>query len=719
MSGIVKIIKNINEPIPKYLIIFIFYVFISLIFFGAPVLKHISEYYIGGGIDPAQYIWSFEWVKYSVLRLKNPLISPFMWTPYGYNLTGSTFVLGAALLFIPVTLIIGPVASYNIAMILLPALAAFSMFILIKHIVKRIMPSIVSGYIFGFSTYMVNQMSSHMHLVLVFLIPLFIYLSILKIENNISPKKFVILFAAMLIFQFMFSMEIFATFTLFGFISFLLFYFINPQNLKNKIFKVLKYIGVSYLLALIILSPYLYYYFIQGRFDVVNFAPADFSSNLLNFFIPSRYNLIGGKFFNFISKTFDTHGWIFDQDAYIGLPLIFLTAFYFYKEFHKPLVKALAYLLLIVAVFSMGPTLHIYKYSVMPMPYKPFVVLPLIRHALPARFMLYGFVILAIIVSFFLKNDFNSKFKINAGLKYLVVLFGIAFLIPSFSYKGRYTKPNVPVFFKHANYEKIIKKGKNVLIIPYGYNGLTDYYQAIDGLYYKTASGYLGATPSYVSGYAIVHTLYTAEPIPFAKKELFYFLSKNNIKEVILIPPVKNYYLNLFGNLKTKSLLYKYKGVYIYNVPESVNKYENINIKITKPILKEYYFNTILRGVKMFVEQNHNYKNISPETLEKFGYIPKFFGKTDKSGNFKKYFTNEDSWVGPFYKDMGIGIGIGGSYKNLELIIKKYKKYAKEVFFPYPLVYNNSKRGNGLLLLIFDKAALNAIPENLYSKHLK
>ena len=117
----------------------------------------------------------------------------------------------------------------------------------------------------------------------------------------------------------------------------------------------------------------------------------------------------------------------------------------------------------------------------------------------------------------------------------------------------------------------------------------------------------------------------------------------------------------------------------------------------------------------MFIEQNHNYKNISPETLEKFGYIPKFFGKTNKNGNFKKYFANRDAWIGPFSKD--IGIGIGGSYKNLELIIKKYKKYAKEVFFPYPLVYNNSKRGNGLLLLIFDKAALNAIPENLYLKH--
>lgn len=164
-----------------------FYVLLSVLFFGYPALTYISKYYIGGGIDPTQYIWSFEWIKYCILHLKNPFYTSFMWSPHGFNLTGSTAVIGAAFLAAPLTLLIGPVASYNIVMILLPALAAFSMFILLKLITGKIVPSILGGYVFGFSTYMINQMSSHMHLVLVFLIPLMFYLFLLKTKNYNEP----------------------------------------------------------------------------------------------------------------------------------------------------------------------------------------------------------------------------------------------------------------------------------------------------------------------------------------------------------------------------------------------------------------------------------------------------------------------------------------------------------------------------------------------------
>ncbi len=714
---------------PRYILIIsvsIFYTLLSIFFFGYPVLTHITNYYIGGGIDPAQYIWSFEWVKYCVLHLKNPLSTPFMWSPLNFNLTGSTAVLGIAFLFTPLTILLGPVESSNIAMILLPAMASLTMFVLLKFLTGKILPSILGGYIFGFSTYMINQMSSHMHLVPVFLIPLFIYLFLLKTRNLISPGKFIILFTLMLVFQFLFSLEIFATFTFFGFISFLIFYFIcgktqtqsltenlkindvNTNSLKLELLKTLKMVIISYIIAAVVLSPYLYSYFLYGRFNVVHFAPADFSSNLLNFFIPSRYTLLGGRFFNFISKKFDSYDYVFDQDAYIGIPFIAIIIFYFYKNYRKPAIKALFYCFLIITVFSIGPTLHIYKYSIMPMPYKPFVVVPLIKHALPARFMLYSFFILSIITALFLSKSnsfYNETHDIHgSALKYAAVLLGIAFLLPSFNYGGRYTNPNVPSFFNYS-YKKFIEKGENILIIPYGYNGLTDYYQAIDNLYYKTASGYLGATPAYFSNYPVVHTFYKAEPIPFSKAELCNFLYKNRVGKIIIVPPANRYYFKLFEKLNEKPLYVG--GVYVFGVPQSiVSKYKNLKIKITKPILKEYYFDLLLGGAAKFTKK-HNPKTISPELLEKLGYIPRFFGTANKKGKFSRYYTAQDSWIGPFLN--AGAIGIGGSYKNISLIIKKYKKYAIKIYFPYPLVYNNSKEGNGLLLMVFNTVSLKKL----------
>ncbi len=781
----------------KNLFVFIFYLLLSVLFFGYPVLSHISTYYIGGGVDPTQYIWSFEWVKYCLFHFKNPFYTDFMWAPHGFDLTGSTAVFGSAFLSLPLTILFGPVASYNIVMILLPALAAFSMFILLKHIVTttRFFPAILGGYIFGFSSYMINQMSSHMHLVLVFLVPLMVYLFLLKIENRITNLKFISLFTVMLVFQFLFSLEIFATFTFFGFIALIIFHLIynkkKPNNnnnindiinntnnannankskdnyddddknkdLKLRMAKTLKSTVLSYIIAGILLSPYLYLFFIQGRFNVVHFAPADFSSNLLNFFVPSKYTMLGGKFFTFLSDKFDARDYVFDQDAYLGLPFIGILIFYFYKNVFKPFVKALMYSFLTIVVFSIGPTLHIYKYSIMPMPYKPFIVVPLIKHALPARFMLYAFFVLGIIVALFLNEPFKNSLKnkkLNAKLnaiKYASVLLGILFILPPLSFSGRYTNPNLPVFFvnnTYNNYKKFIKKGSNVLIIPFGYNGLSLYYQAIDGMYYKTAGGYLGATPSYFSKYAIIHTFYHAEPIPYSKMELANFLYKHNVKDVILVPPVNRYYFRLFGKIKINKNLYK-SGVYVYPVSLSaISKYKTLNVKITKPILKAYYFSLLLKGaVKLVKEniQNLNIKNIklSPEFLEKHGYIPNFFGisKNINESGFAKYYTAQDSWIGPFPlngkydkitdgitnlnsglaaggnigsdvkshidADIGIGIGIGGSYKNLRLIFKKYARYAKKIYFPYPSKYDGSKTGNGLLLMVFSVKNLESI----------
>ena len=751
----------------KNLVVFIFYLLISVFFFGYPVLEHISKYYIGGGVDPTQYIWSFEWAKYCLLHFKNPLYTNFMWAPRGFNLTGSTAVFGAAFLSLPLTTLFGPVASYNTVMILLPALAAFSMFILLKHIIElntaelaavenpmRLFPAIIGGYIFGFSSYMINQMSSHMHLVLVFLIPLMVYLFLLKIENRITNLKFISLFAVMLILQFLFSLEIFATFTFFGFISLIIFHLIYNKNKfrnankKVRILKALKSAVISYIIAAAVLSPYLYLFFIQGRFNVVHFAPADFSSNLLNFFIPSKYTMLGGKFFTFLSDKFDARDYVFDQDAYLGLPFIGILIFYFYKNGSKLLTKALMYTFLTIAVFSIGPTLHIYKYSIMPMPYKPFVVVPLIKHALPARFMLYAFFVLGIITALFLSEQLKDR-TLNS-IKYASVLLGIMFILPPLNFSGRYTKPYIPSFFacntgnkNCGNYKKFIKKDSNVLIIPFGYNGLSLYYQAIDGMYYKTAGGYLGATPSYFSKYPIVHSFYHAEPIPYSKMELANFLYRHKVKKIILIPPINKYYFKLFGKITPdKKPVYK-NGVYVYSVsPKVISKYKTLKIKITKPILKEYYFGLLLKGAIKFIKVNisknkyksrhnnkYNNKNkkknemkngngnkleyekickkISPEFLEKYGYIPKFFGVSKKP-----YYTAQDSRIGPFGNaktGINIGIGIGGSYKNLRLVFKKYAKYAKKIYFPYPLPYNGSKSGNGLLLMVFNVDNLKSL----------
>jgi hypothetical protein len=66
-------------------------------------------------------------------------------------------VPGLALLFAPLTLIAGPIASYNVAAILMPALAAWTAFLLCRYLTHAVWPSLVAGYLFGFSLFALHH----------------------------------------------------------------------------------------------------------------------------------------------------------------------------------------------------------------------------------------------------------------------------------------------------------------------------------------------------------------------------------------------------------------------------------------------------------------------------------------------------------------------------------------------------------------------------------
>src|SRR5438093_9249758 len=101
---------------------------------------------------------------------------PFAWhafyARYGINLAWATSVPWLAIPFAPLTWLFGPVASYNVAALLLPAAAAWTAFLLCRYLTGALWPSLVGGYLFGFSAYVVAQSLGHPHMASVFLLPL-------------------------------------------------------------------------------------------------------------------------------------------------------------------------------------------------------------------------------------------------------------------------------------------------------------------------------------------------------------------------------------------------------------------------------------------------------------------------------------------------------------------------------------------------------------------
>ena len=159
-------------------------------------------------------MWFFNWWRFAFAHGLNPFITDWVWAPLGINLTWTTCQPLLSILTIPLQLTLGEPATYNIVVALALPLAAFSAFLLCHRVTGAFWPSVVGGYLFGFSPYMLGQVLTHLDLVSVFPVPLIALLTLKRLDAEISARRFTILLAALLTILFLSFPELFATVTI-------------------------------------------------------------------------------------------------------------------------------------------------------------------------------------------------------------------------------------------------------------------------------------------------------------------------------------------------------------------------------------------------------------------------------------------------------------------------------------------------------------------------
>ena len=134
------------------------YGLLAFCFWGIGPLVEGGSQYVGVFDDPQIPIWSFAWWLHAIEHGSNPLYTHEIWAPSGVDLAWVNTVPPVAVLFAPLTWLLGPVPSYDIAAVLLPAVAAWSAYLLCRHLTGgRFWPSLVGGYLFGFSSYVLGH----------------------------------------------------------------------------------------------------------------------------------------------------------------------------------------------------------------------------------------------------------------------------------------------------------------------------------------------------------------------------------------------------------------------------------------------------------------------------------------------------------------------------------------------------------------------------------
>src|ERR1700683_5549924 len=184
------------------------------IYFAAAVLlldrglRGHPGYMIGRDSDPGVHMWFFNWWRFVIAHRLNPFITDWVWTPLGMNLAWTTCVPLPSLISIPLQVTIGEPATYNIIVTPMLPLAAFAAFLLCRRVTGgAFWPSVLGGYIFGFSPYMLGQVLAHLVLILIFPVPLIALLTLKRLDGEISALRYAIALAVLLIVQFLCSVE--------------------------------------------------------------------------------------------------------------------------------------------------------------------------------------------------------------------------------------------------------------------------------------------------------------------------------------------------------------------------------------------------------------------------------------------------------------------------------------------------------------------------------
>lgn len=526
-----------NAPVAKpalsralaHLAPLLIYVALSLCYFG--MRQSWTLRYQGEGNDPVSFVWYLHWWPFAIEHHLNPFLSYYVWHPDGVNLSWTTSIPLVALLLWPVTATLGPVMAFNVATVMAPALAAWTAFLLAIYLSRRWLPALFAGYFFGFSSYELGQLLGHLNLALIFLVPVAVLLCVARMRGDLQRRTFVPALAIVLAAQWGMSTEVLASLCVLGGMTWWIFLLFTKPSDREPLWRLAGDIALAAPMALCLTSPFLIY-LARGMTHGQPFhtSPTAFSTDPLNFLLPTRVTLIGQA---------AAAGWVekfagnaSEQGAYLGWPLIVAMIWYLRDHHRHSMTKALLVTMCAIAIMSLGPRLQIAQHLTwIRLPWHLFMKTPLIGQALPMRFTMYVALCASLFMAFWLSDAKTSQqWVTRLGV---ALLAAIALLPDPAAFAGT-PWPALP-FFQASHVQLALGKDANVLILPFSDQGPGMGWQVDAAMTFTQAAGYLGPDPGQEDG-TTLEELRHGELSPDFKNHLMAFCSSHNVDYILITP---------------------------------------------------------------------------------------------------------------------------------------------------------------------------------------
>ena len=457
---------------------------------------------------------------------------------------------GPSLLLAPITLAFGPAVTWNIIQLASPALSAWTAFLLCRHVTSRTAPSLVGGYIFGFSPYMLTHLTGGPYLALVPLLPLFVLLVLRRLEGSIGSRAFVAWTAVAMIAQFSISSEVLATATLFGAITLALAFALLPER-RAALVDVVKLLIGALAVTVVVVSPYLLYFEFGHHYPP---GATFFSADLTSFVIPP--SLVA------LSHHHGAPAIGSSTESYLGVPLLLLIGWFIWQGRRSRVTWVIAGSLLIAVIFALGATLFVHGHKTgIHGPWWLLKHLPVLRYAIPVRFAVFYVLPAALMVALLLSR---WSLRQPAGVAaWALAAVAVAFIVPNVGSSSFDTRIADPPFFASGAYKAYLHPSDNVLTIPAW--GPNERWQANTGFRFNLSDGYAGNPfPPSFTRYPAWNMFLTGRLTPDYAAQLRRYVHDKLVTAVVVDRSVPGPWTKLFGSLGVRPV--STGGVLVYRL---------------------------------------------------------------------------------------------------------------------------------------------------------
>jgi hypothetical protein len=506
------------------------YLGISVLFFGRGVIAAPADRVVGdAGTDKTIYMWGLEWFPHAIASGVDPLYARVIWAPHGTDLAWVTDVPGAAVLAWPVTHLFGPVVAYNLLTLAAPAATAFTTFVLVRWITGCYWPSVVAGYLFGFSSFHVLQTTTHLHLTLTFLIPVGILLVLKRFAGELGGARFILLLSLALAGQFLFSLEVFVLLVLVGGIGAIAAWLVLPRRERARLRETAVGAGIALAFALLLVSPYVVHaLFVATTAAQPVRSPFRAAADLLNFIVPTRRTWLRPPGGQELVERFSATG--VERGAYLGLPLLVVLGFFGRRRSAPRSVLLLVLAALMLA--SLGPRIRVAGVVTIPGPWLVPAHLPVLDGIKPVRLTLFVGLCAALACGIWLAEERQIRWRwALAGL-------AVVALLPNPSHALWTASVPRSTFFSSGRWKQHVRGDEIALVLPYGAGGWSMLWQAEAGLRPRLVGGHIGRrTTVREERWRDVYEALAGYPTPTISPERFRaFVSAHDVAAVIVTP---------------------------------------------------------------------------------------------------------------------------------------------------------------------------------------